>query len=156
MATGEVTGHSIARISSHALLLHRVTAMIVILGGMTIVAGTLMPWMTLLAGLQTFRGILGLYGRLIAGGGAVATGFGLALAVKDRPALRWAAVALGAVIFFFSALLLRNLTGVVGHLRGDPMMVAAPGQGLYVCLIGAAILCGSSATFSRKKRPVFS
>jgi hypothetical protein len=25
--------------------------------------------------------------------------------------------------------------------------VAAPGQGLYVCLIGAAIVCGSSATF---------
>jgi hypothetical protein len=117
----------------------------------TIVVGTLMPWMTLLAGLQTFRGIIGLYGRLIAGGGVIAIALGLALYVKENSLLRWAAVAVGAAIFLFSGMLLRNLAGVVGHLRGDPMMVASPGNGLYVCLAGAALLCGSAAISSYRR-----
>ncbi len=116
---------------------------------MTIIVGTLMPWMTLLAGLQSFRGIIGLYGRLIAAGGAVAVVLGFVLSVKQNPILGWAAAALGTAIFFFSGMLLHNLTSVVGHLRGDPMMLASPGKGLYVCMIGGALLCGSSATLRR-------
>jgi hypothetical protein len=118
--------------------------MMVILGGVTIVVGAFMPWMTLLAGLQSFRGIIGLYGKVIAAGGIIAIALGLAIGVRDNPLLRWGAVALGAALFAFSGMLLRNLGGIVGHLRGDPMMVASPGKGLYVCLIGAALLCGSA------------
>ena len=123
---------------------NRLTAIIVILGGMTIIAGTLMPWMTLFAGLHTYRGIIGLYGRLIAGGGVVTVALGALLGAKDSRLLRWSASLVGCLIFLFSLFLLRNLFAVVGNLRGDPMMVASPGDGLYVCLIGAAIVCGSS------------
>ena len=130
----------------------RLTAAIVILGGMTIVAGTLMPWMTLFAGLHTYRGIIGLYGRLIAGGGVVAVAIGVLLGARDNRILRWSAGLVGGAIFFFSALLLRNLIAVVANLRGDPMMVASAGDGLYVCLVGAALVCGSS--FLRKRSPI--
>lgn len=113
---------------------------------MTVVVGTLMPWMTFLCGLHTYRGIIGIYGQLIAGGGAVAVTLGLFLSARDNRLLRWSAGVLGGAVFLFSAVLLRNLIAVVGALRGDPMMVASPGQGLYFCLVGAALLCGSLVT----------
>lgn len=136
---------------------NRLTATIVILGGMTIVVGTLMPWMSLFAGLHTYRGIIGLYGRLIAGGGVVAVSLGVLLGARDNRLLRWSAGLVGGAIFFFSAVLLRNLFAVVGNLRGDPMMVASIGDGLYVCLVGAATVCGASfqTQFGEKaKKPV--
>ena len=126
------------------------TAAIVIFGGMTVVVGTLMPWMTFFGGLHTYRGIIGLYGRLIAGGGAVAVALGLFLGARDNWLLRWSAGILGGAILLFSAVLLRNLVAVIGDLRGDPMMVAAPGRGLYVCLVGGALLCGSLVTSSKQ------
>ncbi|MFN2602581.1 MAG: hypothetical protein ABR582_07495 [Gemmatimonadaceae bacterium] len=127
--------------------------MIVILGGMTIVAGTLMPWMTLFAGLHTYRGIIGLYGRLIAGGGVVTVALGVLLGARDNRLVRWSAGFLGAAILLFSLLLLRNLVAVVGNLRGDPMTVASAGHGLYVCAVGAALVCVSSvqAQFREKR-----
>jgi len=121
----------------------RLTAAIVILGGMTIVAGTLMPWMTLFGGLHTYRGIIGLYGRLIAAGGIAAVIIGILIAGRYNRTLRWSVGALGGAIFIFAAVLLRNLLMLVGNFRGDPMMIAAPGWGLYVCLAGSALLCGS-------------
>jgi hypothetical protein len=150
MTSGGVS-ESTTRASDHSLPRQSVTAMIIVLGGMTIIAGTLMPWMTLLAGLQSFRGIIGLYGKLIAAGGVVAVGLGLTVALKDSPILRLTAVAVGAAVVFSCIALLHNLTSVVGHLRGDPMMVASQGKGLYICLIGGALLCGSCATFRSRR-----
>jgi hypothetical protein len=120
-----------------------VTAVIVILGGMTIIAGTLMPWMTFFAGLHIYRGIIGLYGRLIAVGGVVVVALGVLLVARHNALLRWSAALLGGAIFLFSALLLRNLILLVGNFRGDPMMVASPGHGLFVCVVGATLVCGS-------------
>jgi hypothetical protein len=116
------------------------TATIVILGGLTIVAGALMPWMTLLGGLHTYRGIIGLYGRLIALGGALAVALGFFFGTSGSRSIRYASTGLGCAIFVFSGLLLRNLMAVVHDPRGNPMMAAAPGPGLYVCLVGAALL----------------
>jgi hypothetical protein len=118
------------------------TAAIVILGGLTIVAGSLMPWMTLLGGLHTYRGIIGLYGRLIAGGGVVAVALGIFLGAKASRVAGYSAAVLGCGIFFFSAFLLRNLMEVV-HDRQHPMLAAAPGWGLYVCLAGGVLLSAS-------------
>ena len=118
------------------------TAAIVILGGLTIVAGSLMPWMTLLGGLHTYRGIIGLYGRLIAGGGVVAVALGIFLGAKPSRVAGYSAAVLGCGIIFFSALLLRNLMEVV-HDRQHPMLAAAPGWGLYVCLAGGVLLSAS-------------
>jgi hypothetical protein len=131
---------------------NRLTSIIVILGGMTIIAGTLMPWMTLFAGLHTYRGIIGLYGRLIAGGGVVTVALGVLLGARDNRLLRWSAGLVGGAILLFSVLLLRTLIVVVGNLRGDPMMVASPGLGLYVCVVGAALVCGSSIPTQYRNR----
>lgn len=131
----------------------RTTAAIVIAGGMTIVAGTVMPWMTLFAGLHTYRGVIGLYGRLIALGGVVIVALGIALGAKENKVLRFAATTLGIAIFLFSAILLRNVMSIAGTGRRDPMMLVAPGLGLYVCLSGAALVFGSlvaSSGYSRR------
>jgi hypothetical protein len=117
-----------------------VTAAIVIIGGMTVVVGTLLPWMTLFGGLHTYRGVIGLYGRLIATGGVLAIALGSYLGARDNQVVRAAAAILGVTIFCFSTILIRNMMSIVGNHRGDPMMIAAPGWGLYVCLIGAALM----------------
>jgi hypothetical protein len=130
-----------------------VTAAIVIVGGMTVVAGTLLPWMTLFGGLHTYRGIIGLYGRLIASGGVLAIALGLVLTAKENLLVRAAAAILGVAIFSFSTILIRNMMSIVGNHRGDPMMIAAPGRGLYVCLAGAALMSLTSARLIRKTRP---
>ncbi len=110
------------------------------------VFNTTIPWMTLFGGLHTYRGSIGLYGRLIAAGGIVSVGLGFFLLARDNALLRWSAGLMGGAIFVFSAMLLRNLIAVVGNLKGDPMMVASSGHGLYVCLGGAAVVCGSLVT----------
>src|SRR5689334_2677408 len=117
-----------------------VTAAIIMVGGVTVVAGTLLPWMTLFGGLHTYRGIIGLYGRLIAIGGALATVMGFVLSRRENELARFVAAILGLAIFSFSAILVRRMLTIVGNHRGDPMMIAGPGWGLYVCLLGAALM----------------
>jgi hypothetical protein len=128
-----------------------VTAAIVILGGMTVVVGTLLPWMTLFGGLHTYRGIIGLYGRLIAAAGVLAIALGFVLTAKENPLVRAAAAILGVAIFSFSTVLIRNMMSIVGKHRGDAMMIAAPGHGLYVCLVGAALMSLSTLWMPSRK-----
>jgi len=120
-----------------------VTAAIVMVGGLTGVAGTLLPWMTLFGGLHTYRGIIGVYGRLIAGGGALAIALGVLLSARDYRLIRLAAALLGAAIFVAATILLRNMLTIVGNHRADPMMISAQGWGLYVCMAGATLLCAA-------------
>ena len=117
---------------------------------MTVVVGTLLPWMTLFGGLHSYRGIIGLYGRLIATGGVLAIALGIFLGAKDNQLVSLAAAILGITIFGFSTILIRNMMSIVGNHRGDPMMIAAPGWGLYVCLIGAALMTLSSLGLLRR------
>ena len=127
-----------------------VTAAIVIVGGVTVVVGTLLPWMTLFGGLHAYRGIIGLYGRLIAGAGLVAITLGCVLAAREHPLLRVTAATLGLAIFSFSTILIRNMMSIVGSHRGDLMMIAAPGSGLYVCLAGAGLMSLSIVGIPRR------
>lgn len=119
------------------------TAAIVVVGGATIVVGTLLPWMTLFAGLHTLPGVTGLYGRLMAGGGILAIGLGVYLSVRGGRLITFATGGLGVGILFSTTILLRNMMAIVEQHRGDPMMVARAGSGLYVCLGGAVLLCGA-------------
>ena len=154
MTTGIVSELRRGRAETRPLPRRRITGAVVVTGGLIVVIGTLLPWMTLLGGLHTYRGIIGLYGRLIALGGGAAVALGLRLALRDDRLLRWAAGVLGGALFLFSAGLLRNLVATVSDLRGNPMMLAAPGWGLYVCIGGAALVCASLVISAWRDTPV--
>jgi len=118
-----------------------VSAAIVIVGGVTIIVGTLLPWMTLFAGLHELPGVSGLYGRLIAGAGTLAIGLGVYLLSRDSRLVKFVSAGVGITILIFATILLRNVMAIAGNHRADPMMLARSGSGLYVCLAGAALLC---------------
>lgn len=120
-----------------------VTAAIVIVGGVTVVVGTLLPWMTLFGGLHALPGVIGLYGRLMAGAGMLAIVLGVCVRFRGSRRLTLAISGLGVVILFFATLLLRNMLAIVGSHRGDPMMVAGAGSGLYVCMVGGGVVCAA-------------
>ena len=109
-------------------------------GGAALVAGALLPWMSLFAGLQPYPGVSGLYGRLLLVGGASAIGGGLAMVVRARPRLRTAVGALGLGLAAFASWVLYGLRVTTDRLANDPLLVARAGVGLFVALTGALLV----------------
>lgn len=65
-------------------------------GGALMVIGTLLPWFSLLAGLQSYSGLEGLNGWLLIAGGGASSLAGLVFLVRGTPALRWGIGLLGS------------------------------------------------------------
>lgn len=107
-------------------------------GGCALVAGALLPWMSLFAGLQRYPGIAGLNGRLLLAGGASAIAGGLV--VFARPRLRRLLGALGIVLTAFDVWILIGLRSTLRELGHHPLLLARPGSGLFVALAGALAL----------------
>ncbi len=112
-------------------------------GGALVVAGTLLPWFTLFAGLQGYPGVTGLYGRLLLGGGVLAAAGGIGLLFAHRPALKWVPGALGLALLGFSLWLLSGLLDLHRQLLENPMLVARLGPGLFVSLGGAVLIAAT-------------
>jgi hypothetical protein len=102
----------------------------------------LLPWLSLFAGLQSYTGLAGLYGRLLfIGGGLAVAGGGLSL-VRANRWLRPGIGALGLLLALFACWLLIGLRSITHELGRDPMLIARPGPGLWVVLAGAIIVTG--------------
>jgi hypothetical protein len=110
------------------------------IGGGALVAGALLPWMSLFAGLQRYRGVAGLYGRLLLLGGVFAIAGGIALLVRRRPRLRFAVGALGAILSAFAWWVLDGLRATTHSLEHHPLMLARAGPGVFVALAGAVFI----------------
>ena len=109
-------------------------------GGALIAIGSALPWLTLFAGLQSYSGMLGLYGRILFAGGALAIAGGLAATVRPT---RWAGPGisvLGVLLALFTTWLLVGLRSTTRALGAHPLLVARAGPGLFVALAGALIL----------------
>jgi len=119
-------------------------------GGLLVVVGALMPWLSIYAGLQVFRGTAGLNGRLLLAGGVAAAACGLIYAVRPGRWLRWAIGLLGAVLFGFCAWIVVQLLAVYREVGGNAFVVGRLGYGLFVSTLGAAILL---ATLLAPDRP---
>lgn len=114
------------------------------LGGALVICGALLPWLTLFAGLQSYAGTIGLYGRLMLAAGLTAFTLGI---VSLRIVLRWlpwAASILGAAVIVFAFWLLAGTNQIV-HRPDNIMFVARPGSGLFVILTGALLIVAASA-----------
>jgi hypothetical protein len=113
------------------------------IGGALAMIGASLPWLTLYAGLHSYPGIIGVYGWLIFGIGAVALICGL-LAIRSKP--RWlgrSSAILGIALLAFTAWLFQGLMQIV-HRPEAVMLVPRPGPGLFVAASGAAIIAVTS------------
>src|SRR5262245_65603565 len=108
---------------------------------MLIVAGALLPWLTLLAGLQAYRGILGWNGRgVLAAGAIVALGGAASLVGRGGPLVRRVVSLLAALVGGAAAVLVVRLIATWHDLVArDAMLVARPGVGLPVVVVGAIV-----------------
>jgi ABC-type Fe3+-siderophore transport system permease subunit len=110
-----------------------------VVGGGLVVAGALLPWLTLFAGLQHYPGTTGLYGWVVLAGGGAAVLSGL-WGLRSSPAwLPWAGASLGLALFLFAVWLIAGLHQTMSQPAG-PMLVPRAGPGLFVVLAGAGLL----------------
>jgi hypothetical protein len=107
-------------------------------------AGAFAPWLTLYAGLQSFPGTTGTYGRLLLGAGGVLVLVAVAAAVRPADRWRWATGVIGAAALYPAV---RAVLGLRSISELDGLLVAAPGAGPWLALAGGAI--AFSALFLR-------
>jgi hypothetical protein len=120
-------------------------------GGALVMLGAWLPWLTLFAGLQRYGGLIGLHGRILFGGGALAAAAGVGLLRRRRPWLQWATMVLGLCLVGFDAWLMAGLFETL-H-RGDAMLVPRAGPGLFVASLGVAlVVLGPAVALARSDR----
>lgn len=108
-------------------------------GGVIVAVGAVLPWMTLFAGLHSYSGIAGLYGRLVFAGGALTVLGGVTMLVRPDPRLRLAIGVLGAALALFAAWLLLGLDATTTRLDTHAFLLPRPGPGVFVVLLGALV-----------------
>ncbi len=111
---------------------------VAVLGGALIELGVFLPWLSLYAGLQPLRGVIGLYGRMLAVGGAVCLAIAVWSWLRPTRGLGRAMSLLGAVLAGFAAWLVVQLMATYRTL--EPMLVPRLGPGLFVVLAGALLV----------------
>lgn len=129
----------------------RLGAALATCGGCALVAGALLPWMSLFAGLQRYAGVAGLNGRLLLAGGVAAIVGGAAMLVRPRRPLRLALGGLGLLLAAFALRLLLELRATVHALAHHPLLLARSGSGLFVAFAGALLVTLSILPVPRRK-----
>lgn len=108
------------------------------LGSVLMVAGTVLPWMTFYAGLDTKSGLSGLYGRLLLAAGVALLGLVVVSARRPGALVRGLIAALALTSATTAAVLLSralDLTETPAML----MLVPKVGPGLAFVLAGATL-----------------
>ena len=118
----------------------------VLSGGALVCVGTVLPWMSFFAGLQSLSGLDGLYGRMLFASGVVAVLLGTAMLRRHSAWLLAGTAALGISQTLFIVWLLCGLRSTLRGLGMHAMLLARPGPGLFVALAGALLV--SSAMIS--------
>lgn len=109
-------------------------------GAGLLIAGALLPWLSLYAGIDTMRGVDALNGRLLLGAGVLAAVLASAHLWHARPITRWALGAVGVASAGFAAWVLAQLLGSYSELQNDPFVVPALGAGAFVSLAGGCVV----------------
>jgi hypothetical protein len=109
-------------------------------GGVIIAVGAVLPWMSLFAGLQSYRGIAGPYGRLAFAAGALAIIGGVVMLTRPHPRLRLAIGGLGVALTLFATWVLMGLRATTQHLEHHPFLLPRPEPGLFVVIAGALVM----------------
>jgi hypothetical protein len=107
-------------------------------GGACATAGAALPWLTVYAGLDSYSGIAGTNGRLLAAGGAAAALLGLVYRVRAAVVLRYLIGGLGFLLALLSAYLLAQLLSIYKELHG--IYVPSLGPGVFLAAVGALLV----------------
>jgi len=111
-----------------------------IAGGAVVAVGAVLPWMSLFAGLHSYPGVAGLYGRLAFAGGTLAALGGVVMLTRDDAWLRRAIGGLGATLTVFATWVLMGLRSTTRHLEQHPFLLPRPEPGLFVVIAGALVV----------------
>jgi hypothetical protein len=115
-----------------------------LIGGALVCTGAALPWLSLFAGLQSYSGLVGLYGRVLFASGLVAAAGGVAMLVRRERWLRPVVGAVGVAQTLFVVWLVIGLRATTRELGGmHAMLVARPGPGLFVALAGAILIASA-------------
>ena len=112
-------------------------------GGVIVIVGAWQSWFSLFAGLQPYRGIDLLNGRLLAGCGALSMLAGICFFWRRSSPLRWGIGLLGFALLSFASWTLVQLMILYRQLHTDPMMLPKLGPGLIVIVIGSFLIFGT-------------
>jgi hypothetical protein len=115
-------------------------ALLAIVGGVSVMVGSRLTWFTLFAGLQAYRGVEVLNGRLLFIGGLFSAVAGALFLGRPRLWLRWSIGFLGFLLLAFAGWSLFQLLILYRQLSADQMMVAKLGPGHFVVLAGAVLI----------------
>lgn len=118
-------------------------AMLGIAGGSLLIAGSLLPWLSLYAGIDPISGIDGLNGRVLVSAGAVSAAAGVIYAWRPSMQLQYGLAALGFVASGFAAWVVSQVLGTYQQLQSDPLVLAGLGAGTFVALGGALMVLGT-------------
>jgi hypothetical protein len=115
-------------------------ALMAITGGSLVVVGSLLPWMSLFAGLHTYSGLAGYYGRLILAGGALSVLGGIAILTRPHAWLRLGIGGLGVALALLAGWIFLGLRSTIRELGHHPLLLARAGPGVFVVIAGALAL----------------
>jgi hypothetical protein len=130
----------------------RLSAMMQVAGGVLVVIGAWLPWLTMFAGLQTIRGTVGWNGRaLLIGGVLVALGGGAALLGVASRNVRRVVSLVAALIGGGGMVLLVRLISTWRELTvTDALMVPRLGPGVFLIVIGALLATAALVPMERR------
>lgn len=156
------TAHRVAGVMRQPVQGLRIAGVAGTLGGVLVVAGSLLPWLEIDAGLQGLAGTRGVNGQALLVGGAAMAALGIASVIvstdplsvlapdaaggptgpRSTPRARRLRFALGATsmaVLAFVAWLLPRLFASEAQLAATGMFMPALGPGLFVALAGATL-----------------
>jgi hypothetical protein len=110
-----------------------------LLGGALVMLGAWLPWLTMFAGLQRYGGLIGVHGHILLAGGALAIVASTGTLHAHRRWIRSGTALLGFTLFGFVCWLLLGLFQTLHH-DLSAMLVPRAGPGLFVSLLGAALV----------------
>lgn len=109
-------------------------------GGALTIIGSVLPWISLYAGLQSIAGTDGLNGRILAGLGVAAALVAVVHAVRGGQATRWLLGIAGFAVLALGGWLGIQLLQTEAVLAADPLLVSRLEPGLAVSLVGGSLL----------------
>ena len=132
-ATKALSGRATARPGRRSLI-----ALLSVGGGGCAIAGAFLPWLTVYEGLDSYSGIAGTNGQLLAAGGAAAVLLGLVYRIRAAPALRYLIGGLGFLLTLFSVYLLAQLLSIYRQLHG--VLLPSLGPGVFLATGGSLLV----------------
>jgi hypothetical protein len=124
-----------------------------VVGGGCAIAGAALPWLTVYAGLDSYRGIAGPNGQMLVAGGAAAALLGLLYRIRAAAIVRSLIGGLGFVLALFSAYLVAQLLSIYRQLHGA--YLPALGPGVFLGSAGALLIFSTLFINTRPDPQVF-